>query len=211
MRKILVIAPHPDDEMIGCGGFILNKIKEGNEIFVIFLGYIGKKEREKEANEVKNKSGIEYINFLNIKEPFEFNSVNLNLLIKRIKEIDPNLILIPHKEDGDRDHKICYELSREAIWMSKIPDKKMNSCINKPTILLYEVHSPMTDVNYYEDISQVISKKIKLLGLYKSQMRYVDYTSAINGLNAYRGIMGGNCKYAEAFNIKKWSSDFPLV
>lgn len=77
MKKILVIAPHPDDEVLGCGGFILNRIKEGNKVYVIFLGYLGGKEREIEANEVKKKAGINSISFLNVKEPFEFSNKNL--------------------------------------------------------------------------------------------------------------------------------------
>jgi LmbE family N-acetylglucosaminyl deacetylase len=159
MKKILVIAPHPDDEVIGCGGFILNKIKEGNKVFVIFFGYIGGKEREIEANEVKKKAGISSISFFNVKEPFEFNNKNLKLLIKEIRNIDPHIILVPHKEEGDRDHKVCYEICREAIWMSKIPEDKNKGHKNSPTVLLYEVHSPLTEVNYYEDISKVITKK----------------------------------------------------
>ncbi len=202
MRKILVIAPHPDDEIIGCGGTLLKNIEKGNEVYVVFMTYLGDSVREKEAEKVRIKAGIKEIFFLKLKEPLEFNSENLNKLKKIIREINPSIIFLPHENDGDRDHKKTYEIAREAIWMSKINSKGK---LNPLGILLYEVHTPMYGVNYYEDISNFINKKIDLLRIYKSQLNHRRYDKAVKSLNSFRGIMGGNTNYAEAFKIKKWS------
>ena len=70
-------------------------------------------------------------------------------------------------------------------------------------VISYEIHTLMQEVNYYEDISGVASEKVRLINLYKSQVKVVNYADAIMGLNKYRGIMRGNSEYAEAFKVEK--------
>lgn len=207
MRKILVVSPHPDDEIIGCGGTILKNIHAGNEVFVAHLTYYGTKVREAEARRVQRASGINKLFFLNLPEPLEVTQDNLRRLIGIIREVSPDMVFFPHELDGDRDHRKAYELTREALWMSKTDlfKGKRAPLRRRVSSLTYEVHSPMDGINYYEDISDFMTQKLELLRMYKSQVGFRDYPGAVEGLNKFRGVMGANCRYAEAFQIKKWS------
>ncbi len=203
--KILIIAPHPDDEIIGCGGTILKKIEEGHDVHVIIMGYIGSKIREKESKKVQKKARIKSYTFLKINEPFQYNKKNLGNLIKHIRKINPETIYIPHELERDHDHKVCNELLKEAIWMSSTPIflKLGKPCKRTKEIFEYCIWTPLVKYNFIQNISKYLDKKLKLINEYKSQIKKIRYDRAVKGLNEYYGILneipGG---YAEVFNIK---------
>jgi LmbE family N-acetylglucosaminyl deacetylase len=205
-KKILIFAPHPDDEIIGCGGIILNNIDKGNKVFVAVATYRGTEERRTEAENVRRAAGIEETIFLDMNEPLEYTDSNLERCIAVLRKVKPEFVFIPHENEADRDHRKANELLRDAVWMAKTPIFKKNEKIlrDTPSVLAYEVHTPLTQVNHYEDISSVMRRKIKLLKLYASQIKAVDYCAAVEGLNKYRGIMGIGAGYAEAFSILRW-------
>lgn len=204
--KILIFAPHIDDELIGCGGTILKNIKKNNEIEIIFITSGRPEERDirkKEVKEIYEKLGIKYY-FMDEKDRFiEYNERILRQIIKKIREISPNKVYFPHENEEDRDHQAVNRILKEACWISGtdfFPELGNPANINK--IFHYEVWTPMDHPTYYEDISNFLNKKIRLLKKYKSQIKSKRYDLAAQGLNNYRGVMGINTKAAEAFKIE---------
>ncbi|MBU1135077.1 MAG: PIG-L family deacetylase [Nanoarchaeota archaeon] len=218
MKKVLVFAPHPDDEILGCGGILLKRRKEFPEISICYVTYgdtppawnISKEEytklREIEARKVCKKLNVSNVHFLG--EPDGFLKTTESLIkkvVRVIREEKPHRVYIPHDKESNSDHKKVHEIVKEAIWWASF--SYFPECLTEiwevPEIFCYEVWTPMIDFNYVEDITNVMVKKIELLQKYKSQLDIIRYDEAIKGLNRYRGIMSERGYFVEVFNAIK--------
>lgn len=214
MNRIIVIAPHPDDEIIGCGGTLLKHVQDGDRVFVVFItnGELidDNKEyeiqcqiRKNEAMNVAKESNMEIIYWSNIparKIRDNYSKLEKDL-IKIFRYIKPNIIYVPHENEKDGDHVLTLELAKEAYFLSKIPmkDCKLNSI--PAQIKGYEVWSPIRDVHSCCDISSFMDKKKDLIKIYDSQMQQMNYADGVAGLNQYRAAFFGVEGYLEVFSV----------
>lgn len=206
VKNIMVIAPHPDDEILGCGGTIAKAISQGHNVFVLYLssGDSIESEREKEAIKVCKFMGIKRYNFLRLKDQtFKVSAENIQNIIKIFNEIKPEIIYINHGEDADFEHAIAYQLISQVFWRYNLQSAKKIS-----GMVLYEVHKPLQTYNLSEDLSDFIEIKMKAMSYYKSQLLTSRLDLAMRGLNQYRGVFHEQCEFAEVFSIKRWSSLF---
>ncbi|MGS0765578.1 PIG-L deacetylase family protein [Syntrophomonas curvata] len=220
MKQILVVAPHPDDDIIACGGSIAKHCQNGNQVAIMYItsgdaGGIryGKDElaaiREAEARQAAALLGINNLFFLRMADGYiEINKENLIRITTLIRAIKPHMVYIPHDRDGCRDHKETHHLLREACKRAAEPF--FPECGKEPwpveTILGYEVWTPIEEVSYAEDISDFIDRKLAAIQQHHSQLEYYRYDEAVKGLNRYRGIMTGKGDYCEAFQLIKYSA-----
>jgi len=102
----------------------------------------------------------------------------------------PELIYLPHPNDGHPDHQATLPILRAAI---------NDGTASAPQLRAYEVWTPLTQYDHVEDITSVMPKKLEALRAHKSQLQDFDYVRAITGLNEYRGVLAGKCQYAEVF------------
>lgn len=204
-RKVLVFAPHPDDETIGCGGTIVKIIKDGGDVIIVWMtsGELGTKNhcrngelarvREEEAKKAAIVLGVK--NYYFLRQPDSF-LVAKTQLIRQVAKIitthKPETILCSYWDKMNNDHIVTYDIVTRATLLA--------GGILK-SLLCYEVWTPIEDCNYYEDISNFLNIKLTALSAYKSQTKIIPYNQAIEGLNRYRGLMGIGKKYAEAFKI----------
>ncbi|MGQ9539367.1 MAG: PIG-L deacetylase family protein, partial [Candidatus Bathycorpusculaceae bacterium] len=136
-KKVVVIAPHPDDETFGCGGTIAKKISEGCEVFVVvmtdgryaFLNVLGidvdptpeelkvmRKEEVKRATRILGvpEGSLIFLDFVdgtlkeNQKEAKE-------KVIEILREKHPDEVYIPYKRDGHPDHRAAYKIVKRAL------------------------------------------------------------------------------------------------
>jgi len=217
-KKVLVISPHQDDEVIGCGGLIARLVRDGSLVDVVYVlsGYSGIaghnykyqsiKKRENEARAACKKLGIHKFFFLRERDrETVYNTRLLKKIVNVIRKVKPNIVLAPHEDESDYEHKMVNRLTREAVWMAKSDyflDKKITKW-EYELILFYEVWTPIKQPNYYEDITKFIDSKISALKEYQSQNKVINYIDAVLGLNRYRGEMSRTGKYAEAYYIKR--------
>ena len=221
--KVVVIAPHHDDETIGCGGSIFLHSQRGDQVIVIFV-YSGwsaipniiNKERaagliQREAAEACAVLGVSQIKDLCISDrTFMADNEALSKLIQSLREIgDYDVLYLPHQHESDREHQIVHELAKEAIWISSsdyFPELGKKS--RSPSLILgYEVWSPLPNHQMVMDISSVFQFKKEALNKYSSQLGVKDWISGCTGLNAYRGAISGKGAFAEAFQVIKLRSD----
>lgn len=204
-KKILVFAPHPDDETIGCGGTIAKIIKKGGEVVIVWMtsGELGTKNhyrnsklakvREREAKKAAIILGVK--NYYFLRQPDSFLAATPQL-IKQVAEIitihKPETILCSYWDKMNNDHIVTYDIVTRAILLAGGTLK---------SLLCYEVWTPIEDCNHYEDVSDFFNIKLKALSFYGSQIQIIPYDKAIEGLNRYRGLMGIGKEYAEAFKI----------
>ena len=185
--KCLVIAPHPDDESIGCGG-ILNLYPQNFEVICLTHGNsdsIRAKEFKSamEFAQIKNFTHLCFTDKKIINEYHKFESIDIS---------NYDYIFIPYIFDQHRDHKAV-----SALLSKLLKNKKYKSNLK---IAYYEVWSTINMPQYYVNISDVINKKIDMINLHKCQVSKKDYAQKIVGLNKYRGLLK-DLDAVEAFSI----------
>ncbi|MFT4311862.1 MAG: PIG-L deacetylase family protein [Candidatus Woesearchaeota archaeon] len=195
MKKIVVIAPHPDDEIIGCGGLILKAKNAGYDLdFVYFM--TPEKERLKEINKVKEKLNVKNICLINAGKgrSFVFNKLEKEKLLEVLSQpID--ILLIPHINESDQDHSFVNKAVKDCLIL-----RQNNNPLN--LILGYEVWSPIKEPTILVNIDEVFEEKLELMQAYKSQIKNHNYINMIRGLSQYRGsLKGKKVNHAEAYLI----------
>lgn len=201
--NVLVIAPHPDDEAIGCGGTLLLHAKRGDKVSVVFLtsGELGLKHLPKEKawkireNEAKKAAKVLKLHshfFLRCSDWMLGDEISntASLLQPILKKLKPGLIYLPHPQEWHPDHKAALPIVSSALIQSRLRNTELRG---------YEVWTPLTEYTDVEDISSVMATKLRSVKLYASQLTEFDYVRAITGLNQYRGVLAARCKYAEVF------------
>jgi LmbE family N-acetylglucosaminyl deacetylase len=201
--NVLVLAPHPDDEVIGCGGTLCKHTARGDHVAVVFLtsGELGLKHlsrerarriREREAQAAAKILKLAALEFLRLpdwtmSERAAQGARGLSAILAREA---PRLIYVPHPHEWHPDHQAALPLLREALRSSRIV---------QPELRGYEVWTPLADHDHVEDITTVMPRKLRALRAYRSQLKEFDYVRAVSGLNQFRGELAARCRYAEVF------------
>jgi N-acetylglucosamine malate deacetylase 1 len=201
--NILVVAPHPDDETIGCGGTLIRHVRRGDRVTAVFLtsGELGLKQlapkeawrvRESEAQEAAGVLGLADVRFLRCPDWFVSDHIEEAAALLRpvLAREQPALIYVPHALEWHPDHKAALPVLRSALGQRDVAS---------PTIRTYEVWTPLPEYDHVEDISGSIEQKLRAVRCYASQLVDLHYDRAVEGLNAYRGEMAARRPYAEVF------------
>jgi LmbE family N-acetylglucosaminyl deacetylase len=208
LSKVLVLAPHPDDESIGMGG-TLALFPTQCEVICLSHGEKGvksagteetKKIRHFEFEEAMRLSGIKQFAHLNMPDQEILTHL---ALFKRLDFSSYDYIFVPNILDQHPDHKAValnlYHCLKEPCSAKK--DLK---------IAFYEVWNTHPLPNAFVDISSVVELKQAMIQAYASQVSQKAYTSKMLGLNAYRGLQR-DLPYAEAFCIVDLASFNEIV
>ena len=194
--KCLVIAPHPDDESIGCGGIM--KLFPKN-FDVISLTHGDENDvRYSEMHNAMNSAGINSLKMLNLKDK---HIIDGQEDFKQIDISSYDYIFIPYIFDQHKDHKAV-----SVLLFNKLKNKKYKENLK---IAFYEVWSTINMPSHYIDISSVIEDKKQMINYHKSQIATKNYADKIIGLNSYRGLLK-SLDAVESFSIMN-ISDFSRV
>lgn len=201
--NVLVIAPHPDDEVIGCGGAIRLRVERGERVSVVFLtsGELGLKHlprekawkvREAEAEKAAKILGLAKLHFLRQSDWMLGNhaGATATALKPLLEQQKPDVIYLPHPNDGHPDHQATLPILRAAL-------KRCRGL--KPELLAYEIWTPLAAHDVAVNISEVMPRKLRALRAHRSQLGAFDYVKAVVGLNQFRGALAGKCRFAEVF------------
>ena len=203
--NVLVIAPHPDDEVIGCGGSLCLHAQNGDRVAAVFLtsGELGLKKlpreaawkiREQEARRAGKILGLAGLFFL--RQPDWMTGDQVTTVAAALRPIlqreKPALIYLPHPADGHPDHQAAWPIVRSAL---------KRGGMRVPKLRAYEVWTPISQFDEVQDISAVMPRKLRALRAHRSQLDDFDYEQAVRGLNRYRGALASKTRYAEVFQI----------
>jgi len=198
--RVLVIAPHMDDEVIGPGGTVLRHVAAGSDVGVVFAsdgaaGMTGPERdeyvdtREREAAEAAKQMGTSIIEFLDHPDG-QLCRLERDLsdeLADVLRSFEPEQVFVPFPTDHHRDHQATASAAaramRRAGWSGEVWS--------------YEAWSPLWP-NVSVDVSEVIDGKVDALNCHASQVNGLNYVDATVGLNRYRGLRVG-VPLAEAF------------
>lgn len=213
--QVVVFAPHPDDEVIGCGGTIAAHVRAGDEVVIVYLtsGEAGSLNvqpdelrvvREDETRKGMECLGVNDLIFLHFPDGYlDFSPESIRTLVKLIRKKKPDVVYLPHAQESPRDHRVTHELALEAVRRAHGP--WFQDCGGMPwtvkKVLAYEVWTPIVSPTFYVDITTWIDRKTEALCCHTSQTSGVSYDEAVKCLNRYRGILSGVGKYCEAFQV----------
>ncbi|MCX6810328.1 MAG: PIG-L family deacetylase [Candidatus Berkelbacteria bacterium] len=199
--RVLVLAPHPDDDVLGCGGLLKSLSESGSNIKIIYFtdGSRGNREakfsenliaeRENEAIEAGKVLKVFEQKFLRLPHNALKSSIDLAAIIRKEIEFDkPDLILAPSLEEPHPDHLAVLEALNISL-------KNYSDGLN---IWLYEVFGTGR-LNRLFIIDDFIETKIEALKCHKSQYKIKEYDEAILSLNKFRALSANVGKYAEGY------------
>ncbi|MED1467601.1 PIG-L deacetylase family protein [Bacillus salipaludis] len=210
-KNVLVIAAHPDDEILGSGGTIKKLVNNGYRV----ISVIAAKGRKEEEHHIKplmlkaNKQlGVEEVIFLEfpnlLLETKPLHEIN-KAIEALLDEYDPSIIFTHHYGDTNRDHQILFQAVLTAA--RPLPGKRPVEILCFETVSSSEWSQHTNDKefkpNYFVDITDTIEEKIKSLKHYDIEMRPFPHPRSYEGvkyLSRVRGMTVG-VEYAEAFEI----------
>lgn len=219
MTSILVVAPHPDDETLGCGGTLLKHRDRGDEIHWLMVtamcpgtGFSPERmeARERQIREVAERYGFSSVHRLDYPTT-RLDTVPLGDLVGAIAPIvatvKANTILLPYPGDPHSDHGIVFHACAATTKVFRSPHVQR--------VLAYETLSETDfamdpDVNgfrpnLFSRIGPWLEEKISILRIYEEELRPFPFPrseQAVRALAALRGAAAG-ADAAEAFMILK--------
>jgi LmbE family N-acetylglucosaminyl deacetylase len=227
---MLVLAPHPDDESIGCGGTLAKWRQAGRTATVLFLtdGRLGSRElramanrdprrgeaqralietRREEAKLALRALAIEEFAFVDAPDGELWQNIDAvaRLIAQVIERERPDLIMLPFLTDRHLDH-----VAAGACLISALRQLGSNR-LNGLMCAGYEVWSPI-QANVVVDVTDCIERKKTAIGAYRSQLRDTNYLDGALSLNRFRAIsnlMPGT--YAEAFYVASAQAYLELI
>lgn len=200
---VLVIAPHPDDEAIGCGGTIARLVAAGDAVEVAFLTsgeralpHLDADEaravREREAGDAAATLGGARLTFLRLHDWTleRDHERGVEAVAAAIERVAPDAVYAPHPGEWHPDHRAAAKITLAAA----------ERCgLRSSALLAYEIWTPLSAFSVVEDIGEVMERKLDAIRCYASQNGHFDYVAAASGLGQYRGALAGRCRYAEVF------------
>lgn len=212
-RRLLVLAPHPDDEVLGCGGLVAAMLSVGAQVHVVIAsdGGLGGDAavRERESNEaarvLAGSGSAPELQFWRLPDRQLAAVPDLAARLQSlIRHVDPDCVLMPSMFEVHPDHRALFQAGIQAIPAAG----------DQTQLLLYEVGQPlMPDV--LVDITPQLERKRRALLCFGSQLRQQAYDDQLLGLNRYRAYtLGPRVTHAEAYmQVPRadWPGGLPAV
>lgn len=219
-RSILVVAAHPDDEVLGCGGFLARQASAGAHVRVLLLGdgvssrsVEGESaqdgpavlRREKEAQEAARILGVEELFFSRFPDN-RFDTVPLLDLVRTIEEHvadqRPQWVLTHHSGDLNIDHRRTHEAVLTACRpLPGGPKKLLTFEIPSSTEWRFGRPGDAFLPNFFVDIENHLERKLEALSAYASELRPFPHPCSPEAIKAIAHRWGSvvGCKAAEAY------------
>jgi LmbE family N-acetylglucosaminyl deacetylase len=219
MRTILAIAPHPDDETLGCGGTLIKHISAGDRVHWLIFTKMGVEQgftqerirsRDKEIGRVARAYGFTGVHRL------DFPAMMLDVIPKMdlvsalgnvITIISPEVIYLPYRYDVHSDHTAVFDAAASCSKSFRYPTIRSVRAYETLSETEFGIRPDNAGFrpNLFIDITDQLNKKIKIMRLYASEISALPFPRSVGALRAQaqlRGSQGGSLA-AEAFMILK--------
>ncbi len=214
--KTIVIAPHPDDEVLGAGGALFRRKAEGAELAWLIVTSISttmgwsEEKVARRSQEIKKIAGL-----FGFAEVFELNFPTARLdqipvsdlvagISDAFKRFEPTEVFLPHPSDVHTDHRIVFDAAVSCTKWFRCPSVKR--------VLAYEtlsesdfglVASPRFTPNYFVDIEPFLDGKLQAMAVYESELGEFPFPRSHQAIRALAKVRGAASGYvaAEAFEL----------
>ncbi|MCU1350701.1 MAG: hypothetical protein JWO56_3731 [Acidobacteria bacterium] len=209
-ERLLVLAPHPDDEAIGCGGLVAQHLREGRKVHVAIVTN-GAEAGDSTIREEESRRGLALLGPGIELEFYRFPDRHLavrteELLAKlhnTLLAFPADLIAVPSPVEIHPDHLVLSRTFCELVQR----DPSIFADLAVTRVAFYEVSQPIRP-NALVDISDVAEQKFAAIAAHESQLAFRDYAAYARGLNVYRAMtLPPAAKYAEGY----WVTELPAL
>jgi len=219
MKKVLVVAVHPDDETLMCGGTLLKHKQQGDEIYWLIITNISTQlgwdekvvqRRQNEINKVEQLFGFKKtfkLNFATTKLDLVPMGDIISSISQVINEAKPNILYLPNRSDVHTDHRIAFNASFSCTKNFRYPFIErilMGETVSETEFTPALGENDFTP-NVFVDITDFFSRKIEIFKIFESEVmpNYLPRSIfAVTALSNWRGSSIGK-KHAEAFVLLK--------
>lgn len=217
MRKVMVVSPHPDDEVLGAAGTLLHYKAQGYQLIWVNMtnmkeeyGYDAKRiqVRYDEIEQVKGFLGIDVFFDLSLK-PAGLDTYDTSEIILHLAQIlnaeKPEVLILPYEHDIHSDHRIVFNWFYSLCKSFRHPYIRKVMCME----ILSETDfaNPMNGFvpNVFVDISPYLKLKLDAMTIYKSELGVSPFPRSLKNIKALASLRGGNAgvEYAEGFKLVK--------
>lgn len=216
MDRILVFAPHPDDEILGVGGTMIKNIAQGNEVYVCIVTKgveplfreSGTEITRNEARTCHKALGIKETIFLDFPAVMieECHRYEVNAKIQDLVErIAPTEVYLPHWGDMQKDHQIVTDYAMVALRPKYSFAPKRIYAYETMSETGWNVPNVQNEFspNVFVDISEQLGAKLDAMRFFATQLSEFPNARSLEALEAlakYRGALM-NVRAAEAFEL----------
>jgi len=208
-RNVLCVAPHPDDETLGCGGTLLRHINDGDEVSWLImtsiseeLGFSKKKinDRAEEIDKVKLSYGfslVEKADFITTKLDTYPKSDLISVVSNMINTVQPEIIYLPFRNDVHSDHKIVFDVVASCTKSFRYPCIKhvlAYETLSETEFSIQPSNSCCFQPNFWVDISGFLDRKIEIMSIYEGETKNHPFPRSEKNLRAlatFRGATAG--------------------
>lgn len=215
MKNILVVAVHPDDETLGCGGTLLKHKANGDRIHWLICTETNKdnafyQTRTEEIQQVATLYNFDSVHQLGLKT-MQVDEYSMSELIQKISavinEVKPDEIYLPFKGDVHSDHRKIFEAAYSCTKSFRYPFIKRLLMVET---LSETEFAPSTKEdafipNIYVDIGTYFEKKLAIMQVFESEIAEHPFPRSLKNLEALATLRGAtaDCEYAESFMLLK--------
>jgi N-acetylglucosamine malate deacetylase 1 len=225
-KQVLIVAAHPDDEILGCGGTIAKHSAMGDEVHVLILaeGITSRSDQRhpelcskelselaKAAQKANNILGVTDLQLKSLPDN-RMDSLDRLEIIKLLEEVinvlKPEIVYTHHAGDLNIDHRMTHEAVVTACRpipgqvVKKLLFFEVASSTEYQVAGTFQVFNP----NWFVDISKTLSLKLEALGAYQSEMRAWPHARSLKSLEALANWRGASIgvEAAESFMLGRY-------
>jgi bacillithiol biosynthesis deacetylase BshB1 len=218
---VLAVAAHPDDVEITCGGLLIKLAQKGKAVGVIDvtrgeMGTLGTHEdRIKEADAAARAMGLVYRGNMGLPDSaVEYTIENSRKLAVMIRQLKPELVILPHWEQRHPDHLAVSKIGYDACFFAGLKKLPIAGEPSRPRKVIYASYYEGENYSFLVDISEQIEAKCKAIACYHSQFGDFEASKQVfhySGQDIYT-LMRTRCadlgyrvavNFAEAYFIKE--------
>lgn len=217
--KVIVIAPHPDDETLGCGGALLRHIDDGDAVHWLIAtdastdnGYTAEVAslQQEQINKIATAYGFTKTHNLGF-PPVKLDTLPKAELVaaigKVVNEVLPEIIYVPFRGDVHTDHAAVFDAMISCTKWFRYPSIRRVLCYETLSETDFGINpeSQRFAPNYFVNITPFVDKKIEIALMYTEEMGQFPFPRSEQALMSLAQVRGVACGHhaAESFMLLK--------
>jgi N-acetylglucosamine malate deacetylase 1 len=215
-ERVLVIAPHPDDETLGCGGTLLRMAESGAQLAWLIVTGMSEEHgftpqrvqgRDAEIDKVRGLMGFAEVFQLSLPTR-QLDAIPMADLIEQFsavfKAYRPEHVFLPHRSDVHSDHRVVFDAGAACAKWFRYPSVRrlLSYETISETDFCLDARSPFQP-NCFVDISRYLERKLEIVRAYESEIGAFPFPRSLQAIRALAEVRGAASGFAaaEAFQL----------